>query len=57
MLKIFTLGTRFSDLVHKIQQEDTPKKVYISNVEKSNIPLDFNTLDILTNQSIGNIYN
>ncbi|OUM62115.1 hypothetical protein PIROE2DRAFT_62115, partial [Piromyces sp. E2] len=57
MLKIFTLGTRFSDLVHKIQQEDTPKKLYISNVEKPNIPLDFNTLDILTNQSIVNNLN
>jgi len=54
LLKIFTLGTRFSDFVHKIQQENTPKSMYISNTEKSNVSFDFNTLDILRNQSIGN---
>eukprot|EP00833_Pecoramyces_ruminatium_P000413 jgi/Orpsp1_1/1174445/evm.model.c7180000050129.1 len=57
MLKIFTLGTRFSDLVHKIQQEDTLKKLYISSSERENVSLNFNALETLTNQSVVNNLN
>jgi len=55
MLKIFTLGTRFSDFVHKIQQENLQKKLYISNSNKTDIPLNFNTIETLTNQSVGKL--
>jgi len=57
MLKIFTLGTRFSDFVHKIQQENLQKKLYISNSNKTDIPLNFNTIETLTNQSVVNNLN
>ena len=54
MLKIFTLGTRFSDFIHKIQQDNTPKQMYITNTEKSNVSFNFdNTLEALSNQLIG----